>query len=118
MQWSKSAVKKGSKFRKFLDAFFIDRNFFPAIRLILPNLASATLTDSRNSSSPPPSSTPLASPVTPSMPSDSSIGVKVAPPPTLQLEISSSSPLRQGTASGGLTIRELNELLYRLASEL
>lgn len=37
-QRSKSAAKKRSKFRKFLDAFCIDRNFFPAIRLILPNL--------------------------------------------------------------------------------
>lgn len=37
-QRSKSTAKKRSKFRKFLDAFCIDRNFFPAVRLILPNL--------------------------------------------------------------------------------
>lgn len=37
-QRSKSAAKKRAKFRKFLDAFCTDHNFFPAVRLLLPNL--------------------------------------------------------------------------------
>lgn len=37
-QRTKSPAKKRSKFRKFLDSFCRDANYFPAIRLILPNL--------------------------------------------------------------------------------
>jgi hypothetical protein len=37
-QRTKSPAKKRAKFRKFLDSFCTDRNYFPAIRLILPNL--------------------------------------------------------------------------------
>ena len=38
MQRSKSLAKKRSKFRKFLDSFCNPRDYFTAIRLVLPNL--------------------------------------------------------------------------------
>ena len=38
MKRSKSLAKKRSKFRKFLDSFCNPRDYFTAIRLVLPNL--------------------------------------------------------------------------------
>ncbi|XP_047149361.1 DNA ligase 4 isoform X1 [Vigna umbellata] len=121
-QRSKSAAKKRSKFRKFLDAFCIDRNFFPAIRLILPNLdrergsyglkesvLATSLIDALGISRDSPDALRLINWRKGGAATGATAG-------NFALVATEVLHRRQGTASGGLTIRELNELLDRLAS--
>ncbi|QCE13483.1 DNA ligase 4 [Vigna unguiculata] len=121
-QRSKSAAKKRSKFRKFLDVFCIDRNFFPAIRLILPNLdrergsyglkesvLATSLIDALGISRDSPDALRLIN----WRKGGAATGATAGNFALVAAEVLHS---RQGTASGGLTIKELNELLDRLAS--
>ncbi|RZB64933.1 DNA ligase 4 isoform F [Glycine soja] len=121
-QRSKSAAKKRAKFRKFLDAFCTDHNFFPAVRLLLPNLdrergsyglkesvLATSLIDALGISRDSPDALRLL---------NWRKGGAATGPTAGNFALVASEVLqrRQGTASGGLTIRELNELLDRLAS--
>ncbi|KAK8466015.1 hypothetical protein PHAVU_009G235800 [Phaseolus vulgaris] len=121
-QRTKSAPRKRFKFRKFLDAFCIDRNFFPAIRLILPNLdrergsyglkesvLATSLIDALGISRDSPDALRLVNWRKGGAATGATAG-------NFALVAAEVLHLRQGTASGGLTIRELNELLDRLAS--
>ncbi|CAJ1975847.1 unnamed protein product [Sphenostylis stenocarpa] len=121
-QRSKSAAKKRAKFRKFLDAFCIDRNFFPAVRLILPNLdrergsyglkesvLATSLIDALGISRDSPDALRLVNWRKGGAATGATAG-------NFALVAAEVLHRRQGTASGGLTIRELNELLDRLAS--
>ncbi|KAK7411977.1 hypothetical protein VNO78_03422 [Psophocarpus tetragonolobus] len=121
-QRSKSAAKKRGKFRKFLDAFCTDRNFFPAIRLILPNLdrdrgsyglkesvLATSLIDALGISRDSPDALRLVNWRKGGAATGATAG-------NFALVASEVLQSRQGTASGGLTIKELNELLDRLAS--
>ncbi|KAK2395461.1 DNA ligase [Trifolium repens] len=121
-QRTKSPAKKRAKFRKFLDSFCTDRNYFPAIRLILPNLdrerGSYGLKESVLATS-------LIDALGLSKDSHDAIrlinwrkgGSKTgANAGNFALVAAEVLQLRQGTASGGLTIKELNDLLDQLAS--
>ncbi|KAJ1378207.1 Nucleic acid-binding, OB-fold [Sesbania bispinosa] len=121
-QRSKSPAKKRSKFRKFLDSFCKDGNYFPAIRLILPNLdrerGSYGLKESVLATS-------LIDALGMSRDSHDALrlinwrkggaktGVNAGNFALVATEVLQS---RQGTASGGLTIKELNDLLDQLSS--
>ena len=91
-QRSKSSAKKRSKFRKFLDSFCKDKNYFSAIRLILPNLdrererREAPMA-SRNQYSLLVSSTLSACPESPRMLLASSIGAKEVLKPAPMWEV-------------------------------
>ncbi|KAK6944587.1 BRCT domain [Dillenia turbinata] len=122
MQKSKSSAKKRSKFRKFLDTFYRNGDYFSAIRLILPALdrergiyglkesvLATCLVDALG------------------MSKDSEDAVRLfnwrkggprsgANAGNFALVASEVLQRRQGMASGGLTIKELNALLDRLAS--
>ncbi|XP_028751412.1 DNA ligase 4 isoform X2 [Neltuma alba] len=121
-QRSKSSAKKRSKFRKFLDTFCTDRNYFGAIRLILPNLdrerGSYGLKESVLATS-------LIDALGMSRESEDALrlinwrkgGAKTgANAGNFALVAAEVLQRRQGLASGRLTIRELNELLDKLAS--
>lgn len=121
-QRTKSPAKKRAKFRKFLDNFCTDRNYFPAIRLILPNLdrerGSYGLKESVLATS-------LIDAL--GMAKDSHDALRLvnwrkggaktgANAGNFALVATEVLQLRQGTASGGLTIKELNDLLDQLSS--
>ncbi|XP_045789619.1 DNA ligase 4 isoform X2 [Trifolium pratense] len=121
-QRTKSPAKKRAKFRKFLDSFCTDRNYFPAIRLILPNLdrerGSYGLKESVLATS-------LIDAIGLSKDSHDALrlinwrkgGSKTgANAGNFALVAAEVLQLRQGTASGGLTIKELNDLLDQLSS--
>ncbi|KAK9931444.1 hypothetical protein M0R45_018719 [Rubus argutus] len=101
MQRSKTSALKRSKFRKFLDNFCKPTDYFNAIRLLLPSLDRER--------------------ETPTTLFASSIGAKAAPRPVpmpgnFALVAAEVLQRRQGISSGGLTVKELNDFLDRLAS--
>ncbi|XP_004487997.1 DNA ligase 4 [Cicer arietinum] len=121
-QRTKSPAKKRAKFRKFLDSFCTDRNYFPAIRLILPNLdrergsyglkesvLATSLIDALGLSKDSHDALRLVN----WRKGGSKTGVNAG---NFALVASEVLQLRQGTASGGLTIKELNDLLDQLSS--
>ncbi|RYR13710.1 hypothetical protein Ahy_B04g070556 isoform A [Arachis hypogaea] len=121
-QRAKSPAKKRAKFRKFLDSFCADRNFFPAIRLVLPNLdrerGSYGLKESVLAIS-------LIDALGMSRDSEDALrlinwrkgGAKTgANAGNFALVATEVLQRRQGTASGGLTIKEVNDLLDQLAA--
>ncbi|KAF8400219.1 hypothetical protein HHK36_013516 [Tetracentron sinense] len=121
MQRSKSSAKKRSKFRKFLDHFCKSGEFFSAIRLILPSLdrerGSYGLKESVLA-------TCLIDAVGMSRESEDALrlinwrkgGAKTgANAGHFSLVAAELLQRRQGMTSGGLTIKELNDLLDRLA---
>ncbi|XP_050372966.1 DNA ligase 4 [Argentina anserina] len=121
IQRSKTSALKRSKFRKFLDAFCKPPDYFAAIRLILPGLdrerGSYGLKESVLA-------TCLIDALGMSRDSDdalrlinwrkggASTGANVG---NFALVAAEVLQRRQGLSSGGLTIKELNELLDRLA---
>jgi DNA ligase-4 len=122
MQRSKSSGKKRSKFRKFLDTFCNPRDYFSAIRLVLPNLdrerGSYGLKESVLA-------TCLIDAL--GMARDSHDALRLlnwrkggaqtgANAGNFSLVAAEVLQRRQGMASGGLTINEVNDLLDRLAS--
>ncbi|KAL2340527.1 hypothetical protein Fmac_008467 [Flemingia macrophylla] len=121
-QRTKSSAKKRAKLRKFLDAFCTDRNFFPALRLILPSLdrerpsyglkesvLATSLIDALAISRDSPDALRLLNWRKGGATAGATAG-------NFALVASEVLQRRQGSASGGLTIGELNELLDRLAS--
>ncbi|QHO46401.1 DNA ligase [Arachis hypogaea] len=121
-QRAKSPAKKRAKFRKFLDSFCADRNFFPTIRLVLPNLdrerGSYGLKESVLAIS-------LIDALGMSRDSEDALrlinwrkgGAKTgANAGNFALVATEVLQRRQGTASGGLTIKEVNDLLDQLAA--
>ncbi|KAF3452747.1 hypothetical protein FNV43_RR03180 [Rhamnella rubrinervis] len=119
---SKSAAKKRSKFRKFLDNFCKPSDYFSSIRLILPSLdrerGSYGLKESVLATS-------LIDALCMSRDSEDARrlinwrkgGAKTgANAGNFALVAAEVLQRRQGMSSGGLTINELNELLDRLAS--
>ncbi|KAM7273454.1 hypothetical protein ACFE04_028118 [Oxalis oulophora] len=122
IQRSKTSTKKRSKFRKYLDTFCNPNDYFSSIRLILPSLdrerGSYGLKESVLA-------TCLIDALGISKDSEDALrlinwrkgGPKTgAAAGNFSLVATEVLQRRQGTASGGLTIRELNELLDRLAS--
>ncbi|KAJ4963500.1 hypothetical protein NE237_023439 [Protea cynaroides] len=122
MQRSKSSTKKRSKFRKFLDNFCKPGDYFSAIRLILPSLdrerGSYGLKESVLA-------TCLIDAIGMSRESEDALrlmnwrkgGAKTgANAGNFALVAAEVLQCRQGMASGGLTIKDLNDLLDRLAS--
>ncbi|XP_019417212.1 PREDICTED: DNA ligase 4 isoform X1 [Lupinus angustifolius] len=121
-QRTKSSFKKRSKFRKFLDSFCTDGNFFPAIRLILPNLDRERGTYGLKEHV---LATCLIDALAISKDSDDAVrlinwrkgGAKTGSNVgNFALVATEVLQRRQGTASGGLTIKELNDLLDQLSS--
>ncbi|KAF8033682.1 hypothetical protein BT93_C0069 [Corymbia citriodora subsp. variegata] len=122
MQKSKSAAQKRSKFRKFLDTFCKPSDYFSAIRLILPSLDRERGTYGLKESV---LATCLVDALGMSRDSEDALrlfnwrrgGPKSgANAGNFALVAAEVLQRRQGMASGGLTIRELNDLLDRLAS--
>ncbi|KAK1366741.1 DNA ligase [Heracleum sosnowskyi] len=122
MQKSKSSAKKRSKFRKFLDIFCKPSDYFSAIRLILPSLdrerGSYGLKESVLA-------TCLIDALGISRESNDAIrlvnwrkgGAKTGASAGNFSQVAAEVlQLRQGTTSGELTIKELNDILDRLAS--
>ncbi|KAL8039990.1 hypothetical protein ABFX02_10G071500 [Erythranthe guttata] len=125
MQKSKSSSVKRSKFRKFLDTFCRPSNgddYFSAIRLILPSIdrergsyglrehvLATCLIDALGMSRDSPDSQHLLNWRKGGPKSGSFAG-------NFSLIAAEVLQRRQGMTSGGLTIKELNELLDRLAS--
>ncbi|KAE9464229.1 hypothetical protein C3L33_03861, partial [Rhododendron williamsianum] len=123
MQRSKSSAKKRSKFRKFLDNFCKPGDYFNAIRLLLPSLdrerGSYGLKESVLA-------TCLVDAVGMSRDSQDALrlfnwrkgGAPKAGSNAGNFALVAAEVLqrRQGWASGGLNIKELNEMLDRLAS--
>ncbi|PRQ37144.1 putative DNA ligase (ATP) [Rosa chinensis] len=122
MQRSKTSALKRSKFRKFLDNFCKAGDYFSAIRLILPSLdrerGSYGLKESVLA-------TCLIDALGMSRDSDDALrlinwrkgGAKTgANAGNFALVAAEVLQRRQGLSSGGLTIKELNDLLDRLAS--
>ncbi|KAH9805707.1 DNA ligase 4 [Citrus sinensis] len=120
IQKTKPAAKKRSKFRKFLDTYCDSVDYFSALRLILPSLdrerGSYGLKESV-----------LANCLIDAlgMSKDSADAVRLinwrkggAAPNAGNFPMVAAEVLqrRQGMISGGLTIKELNDLLDRLAS--
>eukprot|EP00257_Ricinus_communis_P020694 XP_015579985.1 DNA ligase 4 isoform X1 [Ricinus communis] len=122
IQKSKYSAKKRSKFRKFLDTFCKPDDYFSAIRLILPSLdrergsyglkesvLATCLVDALAMSRDSPDAVRLfnwrkGGPKT---------GSNAGHFPLVAFEVLQR---RQGTSSGGLSIKELNDLLDKLAS--
>ncbi|XP_050216618.1 DNA ligase 4 [Mercurialis annua] len=122
IQKTKNSAKKRSKFRKFLDTFCKSDDYFSAIRLILPSLdrergsyglkesvLATSLVDALSMSRESPDAVRLfnwrkGGPKT---------GSNAGNFPLVAFEVLQR---RQGLSSGGLTIKELNELLDSLAS--
>ncbi|KZV30732.1 DNA ligase 4-like [Dorcoceras hygrometricum] len=125
IQKSKSSSVKRSKFRKFLDTFCLPNNgddYFSAIRLILPSLdrergsyglrehvLATSLIDALGMSREASDSQRLINWRKGGPKSGAFAG-------NFSLVAAEVLQRRQGMASGGLTIKELNELLDRLAS--
>ncbi|XP_068641207.1 DNA ligase 4 [Aristolochia californica] len=122
MQRSKSSVEKRKKFRKFIDYCYQSREYFTAIRLILPWLdrerGSYGLKESVLA-------TCLIDALGMSRESEDALrlinwrkgGAKTgANVGNFALVAAEVLQCRQGTASAGLKIKELNDLLDRLAS--
>ncbi|KAI8565875.1 hypothetical protein RHMOL_Rhmol03G0295200 [Rhododendron molle] len=123
MQRSKSSAKKRSKFRKFLDNFCKPGDYFNAIRLLLPSLdrqrGSYGLKESVLAAC-------LVDAVGMSRDSQDALrlfnwrkgGAPKAGSNAGNFALIAAEVLqrRQGWASGGLNIKELNEMLDRLAS--
>ncbi|KAG6644099.1 hypothetical protein CIPAW_08G032200 [Carya illinoinensis] len=122
MQRSKSSAKKRSKFRKFLDAFCDPGNYFCPIRLILPNLdrergtyglkesvLATCLIDALGMSRDSHDALRLFNWRKGGARSGSNAG-------NFSLVAAEVLQRRQGMASGGLTIQDVNDLLDRLAS--
>ncbi|CAL2225842.1 unnamed protein product [Prunus armeniaca] len=122
MQRSKTSTLKRSKFRKFLDTFCKPADYFDSIRLILPSLdrerGSYGLKESVLATS-------LIDALGMARDSEDALrlinwrkggaktGVNAG---NFSLVASEVLQRRQGVSSGGLTIKELNDLLDRLAS--
>ncbi|XP_038889085.1 DNA ligase 4 isoform X2 [Benincasa hispida] len=122
IQRSKSSAKKRSKFRKFLDTFCTPADYFSAIRLILPNLDRERGTYGLKESV---LATCLIDALGMSRESDDARrlinwrkgGAKTgANAGNFALVAAEVLQRRQGMTPGGLTIKELNDLLDRLAS--
>ncbi|XP_042497376.1 DNA ligase 4 isoform X2 [Macadamia integrifolia] len=122
MQRSKSSAQKRSKFRKFLDNFCKPGYYFSAIRLILPSLDRERGTYGLKESV---LATCLIDAIGMSRDSEDALrlmnwrkgGAKTgANAGNFALVAAEVLQRRQGMASGGLTIKELNDLLDRLAS--
>lgn len=122
MQRSKSLGKKRSKFRKFLDTFCNPRDYFPAIRLVLPNLDRERGTYGLKESV---LATCLIDAL--GMSRDSQDALRLlnwrkggaqtgANAGNFSLVAAEVLQCRQGMASGGLTIKDVNDLLDRLSS--
>ncbi|KAL6523689.1 DNA ligase (ATP) [Orobanche gracilis] len=121
-QRTNSTFKKRSKLRKFLNTFCTDANFFPAMRLILPNLdrergtyglkehvLATCLIDALAISKDSDDAVRLINWRKGGAKTGSSVG-------NFALVATEVLQRRQGTASGGLTIKELNDLLDQLSS--
>ncbi|PKI34416.1 hypothetical protein CRG98_045197 [Punica granatum] len=122
MQKSKSSAVKRSKFRKFLDTFCKPCDYFSAIRIILPSLDRERGTYGLKESV---LATCLVDALGMSRDSEDAVrlfnwrrgGPKTgANAGNFAMVATEVLQRRQGTASGGLTINELNDLLDRLAS--
>nr|POF07460.1 dna ligase 4 [Quercus suber] len=122
MQRSKSLGKKRSKFRKFLDTFCNPRDYFTAIRLVLPNLDRERGTYGLKESV---LATCLIDAL--GMSRDSQDALRLlnwrkggaqtgANAGNFSLVAAEVLQCRQGMASGGLTIKDVNDLLDRLSS--
>ncbi|KAM3760244.1 hypothetical protein ACB098_01G179200 [Castanea mollissima] len=122
MQRSKSSAKKRSKFRKFLDTFCDPRDYFTAIRLVLPNLDRERGTYGLKESI---LATCLIDAL--GMSRDSQDALRLlnwrkggaqtgANAGNFSLVAAEVLQCRQGMASGGLTIKDVNDLLDRLSS--
>ncbi|XP_022755489.1 DNA ligase 4 isoform X3 [Durio zibethinus] len=122
IQKSRTSAKKRSKFRKFLDTFCKPSDYFSAMRLILPSLDRERGTYGLKESV-------LAVCLIDAlgMSRDSSDALRLinwrkggantgASAGNFALVAAEILQRRQGTASGGLTIKELNDLLDHLAS--
>ncbi|KAK4775383.1 hypothetical protein SAY86_010318 [Trapa natans] len=122
MQKSKSSAVKRSKFRKFLDTFCRPREYFSAIRLILPTLdrergtyglkesvLAACLVDALGMSRDSEDAQRLFNWRRGGPKSGANAG-------NFAMVANEVLQRRQGMTSGGLTINELNDLLDRLAS--
>ncbi|XP_028079720.1 DNA ligase 4 isoform X4 [Camellia sinensis] len=122
MQKTKTSTKKRSKFRKFIDTYCKPCDYFSAIRLILPGLdrerGSYGLKESVLA-------TCLVDALGMSRESEDALRLfnwrKAGPRAGVNagnfaLVAAEVLQRRQGMTSGGLTIKELNELLDRLAS--
>ncbi|KAL6523658.1 DNA ligase (ATP) [Orobanche gracilis] len=121
-QRTNSTFKKCSKLRKSLNTFCTDANFFPAMRLILPNLdrergtyglkehvLATCLIDALAISKDSDDAVRLINWRKGGAKTGSSVG-------NFALVATEVLQRRQGTASGGLTIKELNDLLDQLSS--
>ncbi|XP_021893120.1 DNA ligase 4, partial [Carica papaya] len=122
IQKSKTSTQKRSKFRKFLDTFCKPVDYFAAIRLILPSLDRERGTYGLKESV---LATCLVDALGMSRDSEDAVrlinwrkaGAKAgANAGNFALVAAEVLQRRQGMASGGLTIKELNDLLDRLAS--
>ncbi|XP_059460885.1 DNA ligase 4-like [Corylus avellana] len=122
MQRSKSSAKKSSKFRKFLDTFCHSGHYFSAIRLLLPSLDRERGTYGLKESV---LATCLIDAL--GMSRDSHDALRLvnwrkggaqtgANAGNFSLVAAEVLQRRQGMASGGLTIKDVNDLLDRLAS--
>ncbi|KAJ9548505.1 hypothetical protein OSB04_021048 [Centaurea solstitialis] len=122
IQKSKSSTKKRSKFRKFLDTYCKPSDYFAAVRLILPNLdrergsyglkesvLATCIIDALGMSRESPDAVRLIN----WRKGGAKTGVNAG---NFSLVASEVLQRRQGMISGGLTIKELNDLLDRLAS--
>ncbi|XP_057979304.1 DNA ligase 4 [Malania oleifera] len=121
VQRSKSSAKKRSKFRKYLDTFCRSGDYFSSIRLILPSLDRERGTYGLKESV---LATCLIDALGMSRDSEDALrliswrkgGAKTgANAGNFALVAAEVLQHRQGMASGGLTIMELNDLLDRLA---
>ncbi|OMO77093.1 DNA ligase, ATP-dependent [Corchorus capsularis] len=122
IQKSKTSAKKRSKFRKFLDTFCKPSDYFSAMRLILPSLdrergtygfkesvLAICLIDALGMSRDSPDALRLIN----WRKGGANTGANAG---NFALVATEVLQRRQGTASGGLTVKELNDLLDRLAS--
>ncbi|XP_076956383.1 DNA ligase 4-like [Bidens hawaiensis] len=122
IQKSKSSKQKRSKFRKFLDTYCKPSDYFAAVRLILPNLdrergsyclkesvLATCIIDALGMSRDSADAVRLIN----WRKGGTKTGLNVG---NFSLVASEVLQRRQGMMSGGLTIKELNDLLDRLAS--
>ncbi|KAK9055271.1 hypothetical protein SSX86_026353 [Deinandra increscens subsp. villosa] len=122
IQKSKSSTKKRSKFRKFLDAYCKPTDYFAAVRLILPNLdrergsyglkesvLATCIIDALGMSRESTDAVRLINWRKGGAKTGANVG-------NFSLVASEVLQRRQGMISGGLTIKELNDLLDRLVS--
>ncbi|XVF47614.1 hypothetical protein PTKIN_Ptkin03bG0124100 [Pterospermum kingtungense] len=122
IQKSRTSAKKRSKFRKFLDTYCKPSDYFSAMRLILPSLdrergsyglkesvLAICLIDALGMSRDSPDALRLIN----WRKGGANTGANAG---NFALVAAEVLQRRQGTVSGGLTIKELNHLLDRLAS--